>query len=258
MVTGLHAKKDMLANGIGGAYLLDFHAWHEKVVGYLEALGITDDMVAALSEKRKCYIGVSRCFPVPRHDCVAMPPTVRDAAALILCSMSTVPFFRTPGVFQGKFCVDGGCTAAWSVPEDQPWSEVIKVCPVPWYVSLPCPPFLSVADIQPRSLMVTDAVVLRSWTHYRKLIRMGYDDAKRNHALLVSRGLPPLPDAPLTPWEEWERLFETIDEDNLPPLGSERPAAATHRGPHGPCQRCERERDRDTNEADDSDKVQRG
>merc|ERR1712043_31831 len=38
----------------------------------------------------------------------------------------------------------------------------------------------------------------------------------------VARGLEPLPSTPLTPWSEWENLFNSIDEDHLPPVTSKR------------------------------------
>lgn len=34
-----------------------------------------------------------------------------------------VPFFRAPGVFEGKYCIDGGFSAMYSVPQGQRWDE---------------------------------------------------------------------------------------------------------------------------------------
>lgn len=84
---------------------------------------------------------------------------------------------------------------------------------------------MAVADIQPKKFMPTEAVLIYGWEHQRKLLTMGYNDAKRNHDLLVSRGLIPLPSAPLTPWSEWQALFDGIDETRLPPFSKLR---ATH------------------------------
>merc|ERR1712146_422276 len=77
---------------------------------------------------------------------------------------------------------------------------------------------MSIADTQPTHFMPTEVVILYSWNHQRELIKRGYDDAQKAHDHLVSRGFKPLPNAPLTPWAEWEHLFSAIDENNLPPL----------------------------------------
>jgi len=183
-----------------------------------ENIGITDEDVAQLSARQQCFIGVTQCFP-PGHCCMPIPSTRRELASLWLSSMGVVPFFRTPGVFKGKFYIDGGFSAAYSVPDGQPWDEVIKVTCFPWYLTL-LPPTMGVADIQPTKVMLTEVLLLYPWARQRTLIKRGYEDARRAHDNLVARGLRPLENAPLTLWSEWEQLFASIDEDNLPPLSA--------------------------------------
>mmetsp|Transcript_86316 Transcript_86316/g.252566 ORF Transcript_86316/g.252566 Transcript_86316/m.252566 type:complete len:390 (+) Transcript_86316:44-1213(+) len=221
LLMGLHIKKRFLGEGL---YLKDFRATSAYIEELFQAIGITDEDVAQLSDRQQCFIGVTQCCP-PGHCCMPMPRTRRELVALWLSSMNVVPFFRTPGIVQGKYCVDGGFSAVYSVPSDQPWDEVIKVTCFPWYLTL-FPPAMGIADIQPSRLMLTEVVLLYPWAHQRVLIKRGYDDAKRAHGRLVARGLRPRQDAPLTPWSEWERLLSAVDEDNLPPLSAQRSTAA--------------------------------
>lgn len=224
LLLGLHQKKKFLENGV---YLNDFESILEDTLQQFEAIGISEEDVARLSARKQCFIGVTQCFP-PRHCCVATPASRRDLAALWLSSMSVVPFFRTPGVFQGKYYVDGGFSAMYSVPDGQPWDDVIKVTCFPWWATV-LPPAMGIADVQPRHFMPTEVVVMYSWVHQQTLIKRGYEDAKLSHDHLVSRGLQPLPDAPLTPWTEWEVLFNQIDENNLPPLSPKASTSLTSR-----------------------------
>ncbi|CAE8736742.1 unnamed protein product [Polarella glacialis] len=213
LLLGLHQKQKFLKHGI---YLNSFEYMVEDTIQQFESIGITDEDVAELSARQQCFIGVTQCFP-PRHCCMRTPPTRRDLAALWLSSMTVIPFFRTPGVYQGRYYVDGGFSAIYSVPDGQPWDDVIKITCFPWWTTI-CPPAMGVADIQPQHFMPTEVLILYPWAHQRTLIERGYKDAKLAHDHLVSRGLRPLP-APLTAWSEWEKLFAAIDENNLPPLG---------------------------------------
>merc|ERR1711941_255414 len=97
LLLGLHQKKHYLKEGI---YLNDFETALQDTCNKLAAIGITDEDVALLSERECCFMGVTQCFPLPFHRCVPAPSKLRDLAALMLSSMSVVPFFRTPGVFQ--------------------------------------------------------------------------------------------------------------------------------------------------------------
>merc|ERR1711879_92311 len=110
LLLGLHQKKQFLRQGI---YLNDFDAVLEDTCRKLTSMGITDEDVSQLSARQCCFMGVTQCFPWPCHRCVPAPPNLRDLAALMLSSMSVVPFFRTPGVFEGKYCIDGGFSDAF-------------------------------------------------------------------------------------------------------------------------------------------------
>jgi len=221
LLLGLHMKKKFLREGV---YLNSFEKVLEDLDEKFQALGITDVDCEQLASRQQCFIGVTSCLP-PRHQCTPVPSTRKDLAALWLCSMSVLPFFRTPGRFKGRCCVDGGFSAVWSVPSGQPWHEVIKVTCMPRWVTVP-PPAMDVADIQPSHFMLAEVFLLVPWHRQCTLIRRGYEDAKAQHNHLVLRGLRPLPDAPLTPWSEWEQLFADIDEDNLPPLSASRSTMA--------------------------------
>lgn len=217
LLLGLHMKQIFLKKGI---YLHDFEDMVEFTMQHWKQIGISDEDVAELAARKQCHIGVTKCFP-PGHCCIETPHTLRDLVALVLSSMSVVPFFRTPGIYEGKYYIDGGFSAMYSVPPGQRWDEVIKVTCFPWWATL-FPPALGIADIQPYRFMPTEVFVLYPWEHQRELIKQGYEDAKLQHDQLVARGLRPLPNAPLTPWSEWESLFAGIDENNLPPLSSQR------------------------------------
>mmetsp|Transcript_48790 Transcript_48790/g.87677 ORF Transcript_48790/g.87677 Transcript_48790/m.87677 type:complete len:268 (-) Transcript_48790:32-835(-) len=188
----------------------------EVLISHFKEIGISDEDVAQLAERKQCYLGVTQCFPL-QHRSVSTPATLRELVALLLSSMSVVPFFRTPGVFQGKYYVDGGFSAMYSIPDGHRWDDVIKVTCFPWWATL-FPPAMGVADIQPSKFMPTEVVILYPWAHQQELIRRGYEDTKLQHDQLVARGLRPLPNAPLTTWSEWSSLFAAIDENNLPPL----------------------------------------
>lgn len=220
LLLGLHMKKHFLKKGV---YLNDFEEMVDFTMQHWKQIGITDEDVAELAARKQCHIGVTQCFP-PGHCCIETPGTLRDLVKLVLSSMSVVPFFRTPGMYEGKYYVDGGFSAMYSVPAGQRWDEVIKVTCFPWWATL-FPPAMGVADIQPRRFMPTEVIVLYPWRHQKGLIKQGYEDAKEQHQHLIARGLRPLPNAPLTPWSEWESLFAGIDEDNLPPLSSQRSTA---------------------------------
>eukprot|EP00439_Symbiodinium_sp_Y106_P079804 s5_g18.t1 len=198
LLLGLHMKKHFTKAGV---YLHDFGAMVEVLVSHFKQIGISDEDVAQLSKRKQCYMGVTKCFPL-QHCCINTPATLRELVSLLLSSMSVVPFFRTPGVYQGKYYVDGGFSAMYSVPENHRWDEVIKVTCFPWWSTL-LPP--AMGDLVDGSGLVV-------W------IRRGYEDTKKQHDHLVERGLRPLPNAPLTPWSEWSSLFAAIDEENLPPL----------------------------------------
>ncbi|CAE7818384.1 let-413 [Symbiodinium sp. CCMP2592] len=213
LLLGLHMKKHFTKAGV---YLHDFGAMVEVLVSHFKQIGISDEDVAQLSKRKQCYMGVTKCFPL-QHCCINTPATLRELVSLLLSSMSVVPFFRTPGVYQGKYYVDGGFSAMYSVPENHRWDEVIKVTCFPWWSTL-LPPAMGVADVQPSRFMPTEVFVLYPWAHQQELIRRGYEDTKKQHDHLVERGLRPLPNAPLTPWSEWSSLFAAIDEENLPPL----------------------------------------
>eukprot|EP00913_Durusdinium_trenchii_P016806 g15796.t1 len=217
LLLGLHMKQIFLKKGI---YWHDFEDMVEFTMQHWKQIGISDEDVAELAARKQCHIGVTKCFP-PGHCCIETPHTLRDLVALVLSSMSVVPFFRTPGIYEGKYYIDGGFSAMYSVPPGQRWDEVIKVTCFPWWATL-FPPALGIADIQPYRFMPTEVFVLYPWEHQRELIKQGYEDAKLQHDQLVARGLRPLPNAPLTPWSEWESLFAGIDENNLPPLSSQR------------------------------------
>eukprot|EP00437_Effrenium_voratum_P015801 CAMPEP_0181451012 /NCGR_PEP_ID=MMETSP1110-20121109/28471_1 /TAXON_ID=174948 /ORGANISM="Symbiodinium sp., Strain CCMP421" /LENGTH=371 /DNA_ID=CAMNT_0023575249 /DNA_START=11 /DNA_END=1123 /DNA_ORIENTATION=- len=215
LLLGLHLKKHLLKKGI---YWHDFDDMVEDTLYHWKQIGITDEDVAELAARKQCHIGVTQCFP-PGHRCLDVPTTLRDLVALALCSMSVMPFFRSPGMFQGKFYIDGGFSAMYSIPENQPWDEVVKVTCFPWWATL-LPPAMGCATIQPTRFMPTEVLVLYPWSHQRGLIKQGYEDAKLQHDQLVAKGFRPLPNAPLTTWAEWERLFAGIDEENLPPLSA--------------------------------------
>jgi len=216
LLMGLHQKQKMLAKGV---YLNNFDEMIDDTVELFAGIGITDKDCARLASKNQCFIGVTQCFPIPTHRCEPVPANRRDLVALWLASMSVVPFFKTPGVYQGKYFVDGGFSAVYSVPTSQPWDEVFKVTCLPWYATIGLPA-MGIADIQPSRLMLDSVFLLYPWSHQQVLIKRGYEDARRSHAHLVSRGFRPLLKAPLTPWSEWERLFASIDENDLPPLSA--------------------------------------
>ncbi|CAE7421198.1 let-413, partial [Symbiodinium natans] len=148
---GLHMKKWFLKAGV---YLHDFGAMVEIMVSYFKKIGISDEDVAQLAQRKQCFLGVTQCFPL-KHSCISTPANLHDLVSLLLSSMSVVPFFRTPGVFQGKYYVDGGFSAMYSVPEGQRWDEVIKVTCFPWWTTL-LPPAMGVADVQPSRFMPTE------------------------------------------------------------------------------------------------------
>ena len=45
------------------------------------------------------------------------------------CSMRILPFFATPGYFNGSWVIDGGFSAVFTIPPDSDPSKVIKVTP---------------------------------------------------------------------------------------------------------------------------------
>jgi len=218
---GLHTKRWILEQGV---YLNSFAKLAAYVRGLFEQIGLTDADVKAAAARGNCFIGVTQLLP-PRHRCEPIPETLNDLIDLWLCSCCVVPFFSTPGRYKGKHFVDGGFSAVWSLPPGQPWSEVIKVTCVPSWLSR-CSPAMAAAEIQPMKAMLDSIVVLYPWEHQRRLIEMGYHDAKRQHGVLLQRGLRPLPNAPLTPWVQWKQLFEEINEDRLPELSPHRTTEA--------------------------------
>lgn len=219
LLLGLHMMRWSV--DVKGVYLNKFQDMVDHVMELFTEVGITDRDVEQMADRKQCFIGVTQCFPYPRHRCTPTPSKLRELVELWLCSMNVFPFFSTPGVFQGKYYVDGGFTAIWSVPEDHPWSETVKVTCMPrwcWY------PMLA-GDVQPKQLMIAEPWILYPWTHQRKLIKRGYDDASASHGVFVKYGLRQLPNAPLTEWKEWDKLFKGIDEFNLPPLSHKRATA---------------------------------
>lgn len=112
----------------------------------------------------------------------------------------------------------------WSVPSDKSWHDITKVTCLPaWATRMP--PVYAAADIHPSVLYPTETVVMYPWSHQQNMIKRGYEDTKKFHNRLVARGLRPLPDAPLTPWSRWEKLFADIDECHLPELSTQRSTA---------------------------------
>lgn len=217
LLLGLHTKRWILQQGL---YLNSFETLVEYVNSLFEQIGLTDKDVEAASARNQCFIGVTQCFP-PRHRCEPIPKTVRDLVDLWLCSCNVVPFFSTPGTYQGRYYIDGGFSAVWSLPDRQPWSETIRVtCLPPWTTKYS--PAMATADIQPSRFMPLSIVVMYPFSHHHNLIRMGYEDAKARHSDLLARGLRPLPNAPLTPWAQWDALLAAIDEDHLPELSTKR------------------------------------
>lgn len=217
MLLGLHTKRWILEQGV---YLNSFETLADYVRGLFSEIGLTDKDVEAASARGNCFIGVTQCVP-PRHRCEPIPSTLNDLIDLWLCSCCVMPFFSTPGSYQGRHYVDGGFSAVWSLPQSQPWSQVIKVtCVPPWLSKYSVA--MTTADIQPQQAMLSSIVVLYPWEHQRRLIELGYHDAQKQHGLLLQRGLRPLPNAPLTSWSHWAQLFAAIDEANLPALSAKR------------------------------------
>jgi len=220
LLLGLHMKQWVLKEGL---YLNSVDKLVDKTAELFAELGMTEQDCEQLAARRQCFIGVTQCFP-PRHCCLGVPGGIRELARLVTCSMSVLPFFRTPGEFRGKYYLDGGFSAVWSVPEEQPWSEVTRITCVPsWCTWLP--PSMASAHIQPSKFMPTEMLLLYPWAYQQQLIQRGYEDAKASHDVLKARGMRELPDAPLTPWRTWARLFASIDEDALPPLSAKRSTA---------------------------------
>eukprot|EP00438_Fugacium_kawagutii_P033273 Skav219602 [mRNA] locus=scaffold628:5629:17741:+ [translate_table: standard] len=234
LLLGLHMKKIFLKKGV---YLNDFEDMVDFTVQHWKQIGITDEDVAELAKRKQCHIGVTQCFP-PGHSCIATPDTLRDLVKLVLSSMSVVPFFRTPGIYEGKYCVDGGFSAMYSVPPGQRWDEVIKVTCFPWWATL-LPPAMGIADIQPRRFMPTEARachVVFQWpgchmcqdqTGLRRRQGAASTSDRQRLAPIAQRALDALAGSPaqLKSWSEWESLFAGIDEDNLPPLSAQRSTA---------------------------------
>lgn len=217
LLLGLHMKKNIIHMGL---YLNSVSDIVDFMYGLLKAIGVTDHDVEALAARKTCYIGVTQCAP-PQHCCMEAPATLKELVQLMASSMCVLPFFRTPGTYKDKYYLDGGFSAIWSVPSDEPTDNVIRVtCVPPWATR--CSPALTRAHIAPSSFHVPEMFLLYPWQHYQHIIKLGYEDTRRQHSLLVSKGLRPLPDAPLTPWSEWERLFSSIDENNLPELSTQR------------------------------------
>merc|ERR1719414_1563137 len=92
-------------------------------------------------------------------------------------------------------------------------------------------PSLAKADIQPSRCMPIPMLTMLPWKKQQELIKMGYQDACSRRSMFITKGFRPLPDAPLTPWPVWEKLFADIDEENLPPLS---PLPSTERVAPGP------------------------
>lgn len=224
LLLGLHQQRWILKNGL---YLNSFDKISRFMEAQLRKLGVTDKHVQLAANRQCCYIGVTQCMP-PRHRSMPLPTTLRDLSDLLLCSCNVMPFFSTPGRFQGRFYVDGGFSAVWSVPPGQPWSEVVKVtCVSPWASAAS----LARADVQPAWSMPIPMLTIVPWQRQQALIRMGYEDARSKHSMFIAKGLRPLPNAPLTPWTVWEKLFAAVDEDNLPPLS---PLPSTQKIAPGP------------------------
>eukprot|EP00929_Paragymnodinium_shiwhaense_P100451 TRINITY_DN6277_c0_g1_i1.p1 TRINITY_DN6277_c0_g1~~TRINITY_DN6277_c0_g1_i1.p1 ORF type:complete len:424 (+),score=40.41 TRINITY_DN6277_c0_g1_i1:56-1273(+) len=220
---GLHIRNIVIKQG---AYLFKRESLAQLFKDHLAAIGITDEDCARLSAKQQLFIGVTQCFP-PKHESMNVPDNLDDLVDLWVCSMCVFPFLRTPGKFQGKMYVDGGFSAVWSVPPGQPWSEVFKVTCVPSWCTLP-PPAMALADIQPSSLarMLPYVFIPLSWKKQQEMIKTGYEHAKAQHKQFLAAGLMPLPDAPLTPWSQWEQLYADLDDTNLPPLSTKRSTKA--------------------------------
>merc|ERR1712137_634788 len=153
------------------------------------------------------------------HRCVPIPKTRDELAYLYLTSACVLPFFYLPGVVNGKCCVDGGFSAVYSVPDGQPWSEVTKVTCVPQCMSM-CPPSMCTADIQPKRLLLKGMLLLSNQENLIELIKLGYDDTRQRHNLLISRGFRPVAEGCLTTWSEWEWLLRSVDFNNPPPLNT--------------------------------------
>lgn len=221
LLLGLHLKQWILKQGL---YLNNVREIVDFIAKLMTSAGVTDRDVEELSARKTCYIGVTQCLP-PQHRCVEVPSSLQELVELMVCSMSVVPFFRTPGVYKGKYHVDGGFSAVWSIPPGEPPSNIVRVTCFPSWATK-CSPAMTTADIQPSQLHLPEIVLLYPWAHYQHLIKLGYQDTQKRHSHLVSRGLRPLVNAPLTPWSEWERLFSALDENNLPALSCQRSTKA--------------------------------
>lgn len=222
VVLGLTMRKRVLSNE--GCYMFSCSKLVSLFRESMDMIGLTDWDVQRVAERQQLFIGVTQCFP-PRHVCVPAPSTVNELLSLWVCSMCVPPFLSTPGSFHGKFYIDGGFSAVWSVPEDRSFEDVLKVTCVPPWCTL-CSPAMTTADVQPSELMLSTIFYPYSWKHQRKVLKLGYDDAHMQHHVFVKHGLRELPGAPLTPWSAWETLFDALDEDNLPPLNSTRVTSA--------------------------------
>jgi len=220
LLVGLHMQNWIVKHGV---YLNKIDVVKAHMRKLFETAGITDRDCAKLAAQHRCYIGVTRCFP-PGHQCTPVPPDLDTLMDVWMASMCVVPFFRSPATVRSRYSIDGGFSAAWSIPQGQPWSDVIRVTCVPWWASLG-PPAMATAVIQPSSLKLASMFVLFPWPEQAKLVKLGYDDARTAHPQLVARGMRPHPEAPLTEWKAWEELFANIDENNLPLPSSTRVTA---------------------------------
>merc|ERR1740117_643262 len=107
MLLGLHMKKWILRQGL---YLNSFEKMSKEANKRFKEIGMTDKDVEMMSARNQVFIGVTECSSL-RHLSAPVPSTVSDLADLICCSCCVVPFFSTPGTYQGKYYIDGGFTA---------------------------------------------------------------------------------------------------------------------------------------------------
>lgn len=217
LLMGLHMHRWLREQG--GPYLLNFQQCVDYAIGLFGQIGLSDRDTAAVSAQRRAFIGVTQCIPF-QHRCANVPETVRDLAELQNCSMCILPFFRSPGTFEGKYHVDGGLSTFWSVPEEDCLSRAVTVTCLPPYATRLWPQTFQEADVQPDTLDLRSIFVVTPFAEQKDQVRLGYGHAKRSHERFVSKGLRPLEHAPLTPWSEWEALFASVDEQDLPPLTS--------------------------------------
>jgi hypothetical protein len=173
---------------------------------------ITEDFILQGNAEKRLFAGVtdvSGIFPWRwKHELICSDRSRSRAEGFYVmsCSMRVIPFFSKPGYLDGKWLLDGGFSAFWSVPDDADPAKVIRVTPASG---------ASIADVKPdkysdECFRWMDVFRLPSLEDILEQFRRGYHDGIRCRDRLIQKGLvPKLPSqGGGCRYEQWKQLLE--------------------------------------------------